>query len=89
MRSFVFSQLIDDVRNAFLLLAITPNLCFVQLQRTVISNKTKEPIHFVNIWVKGEDFGTTTNENGQFSIDIESTVTLVCPAVGFETKRIA
>ncbi|MDI1317567.1 carboxypeptidase-like regulatory domain-containing protein [Flavobacterium sp.] len=54
----------------------------------VVIDENNKPISFVNIWVEDESIGTTSQENGTFSIDISSEKTVVFSAVGFETKRM-
>lgn len=39
---------------------------FAQIKGTIKDNTTKEPIPYVNIWIEGEDNGTTADENGNF-----------------------
>ncbi|MFK7812106.1 MAG: carboxypeptidase-like regulatory domain-containing protein [Maribacter sp.] len=61
-----------------------------QITGKVINEETKEPIPYVNIWVQGEDMGTTSAENGNFVLDINSdNLSLVFSAIGFETKSIS
>lgn len=37
---------------------------FSQVTGKVINEETKEPIPYVNIWLQGQDQGTTSPENG-------------------------
>ena len=75
------------------LLAITflliSNLCFSQLKSVIINSETKEKIPYVNIWVENENIGTTSNEKGEFKLEINSTKTILFSAIGFETKKIS
>ncbi|HIQ57417.1 TPA: carboxypeptidase-like regulatory domain-containing protein [Candidatus Gracilibacteria bacterium] len=75
------------------LLAITflliSNLCFSQLKSVIIDSETKEKIPYVNIWVENESIGTTSNEKGEFELEIESTKVILFSAIGFETKKIS
>ncbi len=54
-----------------------------------VTGDDNRPLAYVNILIKDSDKGTTTNENGDFSIAIanESEV-LVFSAIGFETQSI-
>lgn len=49
----------------------------------------KKPIPYVNIWVENENIGTTSEENGSFTIYVEDqNKILVLSALGFETKKV-
>jgi len=50
--------------------------------------ETKEAIPYVNIWIKGGNVGTTSNQKGEFEINIDSSAVIVFSAIGFETTRI-
>jgi len=52
-------------------------------------NSTKEKIPYVNIWVENENIGTTSNENGEFELKIDSSKIILFSAIGFETKKIS
>lgn len=61
-----------------------------QITGKVINEETKEPIPYVNIWVQGEDKGTTSAENGDFVMDVNpDNRSLVFSAIGFESKIIS
>ncbi|WP_378172412.1 carboxypeptidase-like regulatory domain-containing protein [Aquimarina sp. SS2-1] len=60
-----------------------------QINAVVQDDETFEPIEFVNICIENENIGTSSNELGYFSIDVNQMNTkLIFSAVGFETKRI-
>ena len=75
------------------LLAITilliSNICFGQLKSVIIDSETKEKIPYVNIWVENEKIGTTSNENGEFELEIDNPKIILFSAIGFETKKIS
>ena len=71
---------------AFLLIA---NFSFSQLKALIIDSETKEGIPYVNIWVKNENIGTTSNEKGEFELKIENPKIILFSAIGFETKEIS
>ena len=50
--------------------------------------ETKEAIPYVNIWIEGGNVGTTSNQKGEFEINIDSSAIIVFSAIGFETIRI-
>lgn len=74
------------------LLAITflliSNLSFCQLKSIIIDSESKEKIPFVNIWVQNENIGTTSNENGEFELDVENEKLIHFSAIGYETTEI-
>jgi hypothetical protein len=65
--------------------------CFsitAQIKGFVVDDKN-QPIPYVNIWVENENIGTTSEENGSFSIPLEDqNKILVLAALGFETKKV-
>uniref|UniRef100_UPI003564D76A carboxypeptidase-like regulatory domain-containing protein n=1 Tax=Lutibacter sp. TaxID=1925666 RepID=UPI003564D76A len=75
------------------LLAITflliSNSGFSQLKAIIINSETKEKIPYVNIWVENENIETTSNEKGEFKLEINSTKIIIFSAIGFETKKIS
>jgi hypothetical protein len=76
------------LKNVFFLLLIAN--CFqlkAQTRGTVIDSLGK-PIPYVNIWVDGENIGTTSEEDGTFTLGISGEKIVVFSAVGFETKKV-
>lgn len=75
------------------LLAITflliSNISFCQLKSVIIDSETKEKIPYVNIWVENENIGTTSNENGEFELQIDSPKIILFSAIGFQTKKVS
>jgi len=70
-----------------LLLLIFPLLSFSQSYQ-VQDSKSKEPIPFVNIWIKDAASGTTSNENGKFELAIKLTDILILSAIGYERLEV-
>ena len=61
---------------------------FVSAQtKGVVIDESGKPIPYVNIWVEDENIGTTSEENGEFSINSAENKILVFSAVGFETLK--
>ncbi len=58
-----------------------------QIKGVVKDSISGEPIPYVNIWVDGETTGTTSEENGSFSLDIKEEKVLVFSALGYESKK--
>lgn len=54
----------------------------------VVKDEAGNPIPFVSIIVENEINGTSSEEDGSFSITVEATKNLVFSAVGYETKTI-
>ncbi|MDD7913828.1 carboxypeptidase-like regulatory domain-containing protein [Polaribacter ponticola] len=70
-----------------IIILLVSNLCFSQLKSVIIDSKTKEKIPYVNIWIENENIGTTSNEKGEFELEIDSTKNILFSAIGFETKK--
>jgi Family of unknown function (DUF5686)/CarboxypepD_reg-like domain len=74
-----------------LLLAISPHLLaqFI-VKGTVVNATTNEPFPFVNIGIQGSQRGTLSDEQGRFSIRVDSlNQPLLVSALGFKTLKIA
>lgn len=72
---------------ALTLLLIT-NFSFSQIKSVIIDDETDEKLPFVNIWVKDENIGTTSNQKGEFKLEIEGQKLILFSAIGYETKEI-
>lgn len=60
-----------------------------QVKSVLTDRKTQEKIPYVNIWVENENMGTTSNESGEFELNLTDTnKIIVFSAIGYETKRI-
>ncbi len=71
-----------------IIILLISNLGFGQLKAVIIDSETKERIPLVNIWVENENIGTTSNEKGEFYLEINHSKIIVFSAIGFETKKI-
>ncbi|KIX20510.1 membrane protein [Flavobacterium sp. 316] len=70
----------------FLLISIS---FLAQVRGVVKDSLTGEPIPFVNIWVENENIGTTSEEDGTFSINIlDISKNIIFSSLGFERKII-
>lgn len=56
--------------------------------RGVVTDDDQRPLPGVSIVVKGTQNGTTTNGDGQFSLNVSSTQTLVLSFIGYVTKEV-
>ena len=43
----------------------------------VVVDESGKPIPYVNIWVENENIGTTSEENGEFSINVSDNKVLI------------
>src|SRR5687768_17953308 len=88
-------RLLQLLREVNVLLTLILFLCTSNLQaqtRTVtgtVRNEKGEAVSGASILVKGTENGTTTNEEGRFSIAAAANSTLQISFVGFETQEVA
>ncbi|WP_299896039.1 TonB-dependent receptor [uncultured Aquimarina sp.] len=54
-----------------------------------VTDVSGTPIPFVNILEKGSDKGTTTDDNGNYTIAVDENAVLVFSFVGFQTQEIS
>ena len=59
-----------------------------QIKGVVKDSLTGKPIPFVNIWVQNENIGSTSEENGSFTLDTKQGKILIFSTLGFEKKII-
>jgi hypothetical protein len=76
------------LKNVFFILLIANGFQLKAQTRGTVIDSLGTPIPYVNIWVDGENIGTTSEEDGTFTIGISDQKTLVFSAVGFETKKV-
>jgi hypothetical protein len=71
------------------LLSIGGTLLSAQKVEGVVKDEeTKEPVPFVNIWVKGTLQGTQSDIDGSFSLECAKNDTLMFSSVGYSPKEI-
>lgn len=73
-------------RLLVLLLLISVNV-MAQVKGIVVDESGK-PIPYVNIWVENENNSTTSEENGEFSINCLLNKNLIFSALGYEKKTV-
>lgn len=62
---------------------------YCQKKALVVDSISNKPLEFVNVWVKGENIGTTTDYKGRFEIkNLKDNVFLNFSKVGYEEKKI-
>ena len=54
----------------------------------IVVDEYNKPISYVNIWVENENIGTTSEENGTFSINATGNKNLIFSALGYDKKRV-
>lgn len=54
----------------------------------VVVDELGKPVSFVNIWVENENNSTTSEENGEFSMNVASEKNLIFSALGYEKQII-
>lgn len=59
-----------------------------QVKGVVKDSISGKPISYVNIWVENEDIGTTSEEQGTFSLNTSKEKNIVFSALGYEKKII-
>ena len=71
-----------------LVLLMSVNL-IAQTKGVVKDSLSGNPISYVSIWVENENIGTTSEENGEFSINVnDKNKNLIFSALGFKKKTI-
>lgn len=77
------------IKIFFLLFIFTAFSISAQIKGVVKDSITGRPIPYVSIWVQNENYGSTTEEDGTFSINIsEKSKNLIFSALGYEKKII-
>ncbi len=74
--------------SVILLLSITTAFAQTPVKGTVMDAKSGSPLSGASIKIKGTNKGVSANEDGSFSIDASSAVTLEVSMVGFATKTV-
>ncbi len=62
------------------------------LRGRILDAKKREPVPYVNVYLKKSQRGTSSSETGQFTIHLNETElsdTLILSAIGYKTNRIA
>jgi len=77
-----------DKRIFIVIVFLSSFLSFSQTSGIVVDEYDK-PIPYVNIWVEGENIGTSSEEDGRFIIDInDKNKNLLFSIIGFEKKKV-
>ncbi|MEL1243107.1 carboxypeptidase-like regulatory domain-containing protein [Flavobacterium sp. DGU11] len=63
---------------------VWPLVFLAQIKGTIFNSSTKQPVPLVNIWIAGEDKGTTADKNGNFTLpQTKGNETIIFSAVGY------
>ena len=54
----------------------------------IVVDEFSKPISYVNIWVENENNSTTSEENGEFTINCEPNKSLIFSALGYEKRTV-
>jgi hypothetical protein len=54
----------------------------------VVVDEFNKPVSYVNIWVENENNSTTSEENGEFTINCQPNKNLIFSALGYEKKTV-
>lgn len=73
----------------FITIFSLPVLLFSQEVNGVVTDNTGTPLPGVNVYEKGTDNGTSTDFDGNYTIEVDSDATLVFSFVGFEEQEVA
>jgi hypothetical protein len=74
----------------FWTLILSANFCFSQITG-VVTDSLKNPIQYVNVGVLNKPLGTLTNSNGEFVLNIDSSMnldTLKISCLGYKSKEM-
>mgnify|MGYP001062566233 CR=1 FL=1 len=75
--------------SLFILFLFVSKLGLAQIQGVVVNKVTNQPIPYVNIWISGENIGTSSNHAGEFSLrPSDSSKLIQFSAIGFESLKI-
>ena len=73
---------------SFILILLVLSSLAQEITGHVENEKTKEPIPFVSIQIKGTYQGTITNSDGNFKLSVSTKDTLIISSVGYIPKKV-
>jgi TonB-linked SusC/RagA family outer membrane protein len=74
-----------------LFLLLSSSVIFAQQKRLitgVVTTESNFPLQNVSVLVKGQGTGTTTNEKGEYSLDVPANGVVVFSIIGYEDKQL-
>jgi len=75
------------IKTIFIALLVTTTAFADTVEGTISDAKTGEALNGAQIIVKGTSIGTTTDQNGAFSLNVDTGATLVFTYMGYQTKE--
>lgn len=77
------------MRIIFTLFLLFPFYLFSQIRGSIIDKSTEKEVPFANIWIEDENIGTTSDNDGKFSLN-EKVIgkSLIISAVGYERQEV-
>lgn len=76
-------------KRLILLICLISYFGYSQTKGVVKDSLTGSPISYVSVWVENENIGTTSEENGEFSINVnEKNKNLIFSVLGYQKKML-
>ena len=76
------------IGKRFLMLLILFGISVSAQIKGIVVDEYNKPISYVNIWVENENNSTTSEENGEFSINCLPNKNLIFSALGYEKRTV-
>ena len=74
--------------NRLLVLLLLISVTVMAQVKGIVVDEFNKPISYVNIWVENENNSTTSEENGEFTINCQPNKNLIFSALGYEKKTV-
>ena len=75
----------------FILLILLTTVSFAQQKRLisgVVTTESNYPLQNVSVVVKGQPTGTTTNDKGEYTLEVPVSGALIFSIIGYENKQL-
>ena len=69
--------------NRLLVLLLLISVTVIAQVKGIVVDEFSKPISYVNIWVENENNSTTSEENGEFTINCQPNKNLIFSAFGY------
>ena len=78
------------LKRIFILIFFIPNLLFAQTLKGIVTDKNNLPIEAVNVSVIGKQIGSSTNEKGEYQLQLKANRSFVISFtfIGYEAIKI-
>ena len=74
--------------NRLLVLLLLISVTVMAQVKGIVVDEFSKPVSYVNIWVENENNSTTSEENGEFTINCQPNKNLIFSALGYEKKTV-